>query len=156
MSTRERWIVYPLLFLTLGIALRDKVILPSRLGAMEFEAGQIVTQRIRCNQLQVKEVLCDRLDSNQTECRTFLVKGPASRPVVIAGADAKTGAGAIETLTSNGIPQVRLYSNNIGGQITTFEVKKTPPTPTKKPDPSNPTPDKSSSPKPQEKGASGK
>jgi len=44
MSERERWIVYPLLFLTLGIALRDK------LGGT---AKKIEAQRVVCEQLVV-------------------------------------------------------------------------------------------------------
>ena len=43
MSTRERWIVYPLLFMTLGIALRDKIMPPAHLGnlGMQIEAGTV-------------------------------------------------------------------------------------------------------------------
>jgi hypothetical protein len=40
MSERERWIVYPLLFLTMGIALRDKVIQP-------------ISDEVRCRRLAV-------------------------------------------------------------------------------------------------------
>jgi hypothetical protein len=155
MSTRERWVLYPLLFLTLGIVMRDKVMLPTHLGAMQFEAGEIATQRIRCNQLQVKELLCDRLESNQTECRAFLVRGPNGQPTVLAGTDAKTNAGVVETHSAKGIPQVRLYSNNNGGQIATFEVSKTPPEPTKKLAPGKAS-EASPSPKAQDKGATGK
>ena len=41
MSTRERWIVYPLLFLTLGIALRDK----SAIGETVQDCGQGIDLR---------------------------------------------------------------------------------------------------------------
>ena len=45
MSTRERWIVYPILFMTLGIALRDKIIRPTHLGSgdLQLGAGEITT-----------------------------------------------------------------------------------------------------------------
>lgn len=100
MSTRERWIVYPLLFMTLGIALRDKVLPPNRLA--------------------VGTVVCNRLQSNRAECNTLLVNDPAGRPVVVAGTDANTGAGTIETLTPRGTPQVRLFSTDTGGMLTTI------------------------------------
>ena len=38
MSTRERWIVYPLLFLTLGIALKDKIVRQIRTGQVVCRA----------------------------------------------------------------------------------------------------------------------
>lgn len=47
MSQRERWILYPLLFLALGTSLRDKLI-PSRLRPLSVDA---VT--VRCAQLEV-------------------------------------------------------------------------------------------------------
>jgi hypothetical protein len=100
MSTRERWVVYPLLFLTLGIALRDKV--------------------VPRNTLRVREVVCERLVCNRSECRTLLVNGPKDRPVVIAGTDVNTRAGTIETFTENGVPQVRLLSTDTGGMVTTI------------------------------------
>jgi hypothetical protein len=99
MSMRERWIVYPLLFMTLGIALRDKVVPPSS--------------------LQVGEVVCDRLVSKQSECQALLVNGPDGRPVVIAKADAATNGGLIETIAGNGMPQVQLISTPNGGRVAT-------------------------------------
>jgi hypothetical protein len=173
MSTRERWIVYPLLFMTLGITLRDKVIPPAHLGnlGMQFEAGAITTHRIRCNELQVGEeagaitiprircnelqvgeVVCDRLESKQSVCRTLLVNGPNGRPVVIAGADTKTRAGIVETFTASGIPQVRLLSTDTGGMVVTFEAKRSTPQPPKEPAAPGKTPDKQPPSKTQDSG----
>jgi hypothetical protein len=65
MSTRERWIVYPLIFLTLGIALRDKLL-----------------YRVRTDDLVAERV----------ECRTLIVHGPNGRPAAVVGVDeAKSG-----------------------------------------------------------------
>jgi hypothetical protein len=102
MSTRERWIVYPLLFMTLGIAMRDKVVPPAQLGnfRLQFEAG---------------EISCDRL-----QCHTLLVNGPNGQPVVAAGADATSRAGTVETFAANGMPLVRLFSNAAGGVVATL------------------------------------
>jgi hypothetical protein len=127
MSTRERWIVYPLVFLTLGIALRDKLIPPARFGnlGMRLEAGEIATPRIRCNELHVRQVVCDRLESKQLEsvqsqCQKLIVTAPNGRPVVLAGADASTQAGMIETFTAKGLPQIQLLSSDTGGLVTTI------------------------------------
>jgi len=46
MSQRERWIVYPLLFLALGIALRDKM-------SGTIDTGTIVCERVLCQRLNV-------------------------------------------------------------------------------------------------------
>jgi hypothetical protein len=123
MSSRERWIVYPILFMTLGIAMRDKVIPPTRLGngGLQVQAGEIAaTGRISCKQLQVDTIFCSRLEAGRTECRTLLVNGPNDQPVVIAGADANSHAGVVETFAANGLPQVRLLSTPTGGILSTI------------------------------------
>jgi hypothetical protein len=108
--------------MTLGIALRDKIIPPAHLGGgtVQLQAGEIATAgRISCKQLQVDTIVCNRLESARTECRTFLVNGPNDQPVVIAGADAHSHAGLIETFAANGFPQVRLLSTPTGGIVST-------------------------------------
>jgi hypothetical protein len=95
MSTRERWIVYPLLFLALGAALRDKLI----------------------GRLQVGHVICDRLESGQSDCRALIVRGPNGRPVVEAVMDAKSNSGAIGIFSAEGVPLVQLESPSTGGVI---------------------------------------
>lgn len=47
MSERERWIVYPLLFLALGASLRDKLL------------KQTFTETLRCEQLVCNEIHCE-------------------------------------------------------------------------------------------------
>jgi hypothetical protein len=129
MSTRERWIVYPLVFLTLGIVLRDKFVPQVHSAAIQFEAGEIAAQRIHCAQLQVKELLCDKLDSNQAKSHALFIHGPSDQPVIVAGADVKTGAGVLETYTAKGIPLIRISSSATGGRLITFELEKSPPPP---------------------------
>jgi hypothetical protein len=46
LSSRERWIVFPLLFLSLGISLRDKLVPPSRSQAVEVHAESVVCRRL--------------------------------------------------------------------------------------------------------------
>ena len=112
MTTRERWIVYPLLFLTLGIALRDKIVPPTHLRCSELVCDRVVSQQSECSTL-----VCDRMESKQTECRTLVVRGPNGRPVVVAGADNKTHAGTLETFTAAGVPQINLFSNGGSGMV---------------------------------------
>jgi hypothetical protein len=118
MSLRERWIVYPLLFLTLGIALRDKVIPPAHSGNfnMNLKAGSVVAPRIQCS-----ELVCDQMKATQTQCNTMLVVGPNGQPVVVARADNKGHAGVVETFTAEGLQQVRLMSSNVGGMMSALE-----------------------------------
>jgi len=55
MTRRERWILYPLLFLALGTALRDKVIPTTKLRAVNIVAERnIEAERIRCNRLDIE------------------------------------------------------------------------------------------------------
>ncbi len=121
MSTRERWIVYPILFMTLGITLRDKVTYHVGNLATQVEASAITSPRIRCNELQVGKLVCDRVQANQSECRALVVSGPNNKPVVVAGSDSNTHAGVVETYTATGMRQVRLFSSEVGGMVTTIE-----------------------------------
>lgn len=98
MSPRERWIVYPLLFLTLGIALRDKVIPPKEVSA----------RRIHCGELQSAKVTCGGV----------LIVGQDGRPAVAAGA--KGGHGVIETFSPTGSPLIQLDALGSGGIVTVW------------------------------------
>jgi len=48
MSDRERWTVYPLLFLTLGVALKDKIV-------REVNVKDVICQKVFCNALVVTD-----------------------------------------------------------------------------------------------------
>jgi hypothetical protein len=138
MPTRERWIVYPLLFLTLGIAMRDKIIHPNHLQTENIAAAQI-----RCGQLTADNVLCGRMQAAEAidapllaamgtngkravvivadprtnvgvvktdalQCREVAVVGGNGRPTVVAGTDSKTKAGVIVTFSANGVPESQI------------------------------------------------
>ena len=123
MSTRERWIVYPLLFLTLGIVMRDKlremVIPPGRV-----EANEVVAQQIHCNQLQVDQMAAvARVVVRTIQCSELAVAGPNGRPTVILVTDPKNKGGAIETLSSTGVPLVRLLPTDSGGVVVASDFK---------------------------------
>ncbi len=146
MSDRERWIVYPLLFLTLGIALRNQFLPTRRFGALDLKAGELTAQKIlcndlviyqkgecsqlQCNQFQFDEAFgkhisiaglaeCVGLKAGEAECRRVVVVDAEGRPVVLAGADKNTQAGVIQTMNANGMPLVQIRSTGTGGAVTT-------------------------------------
>jgi hypothetical protein len=164
MSSRERWIIYPLLFLTLGITMRqatyDKWIPSTRIQAEEIVAGQI-----RCNLLQVdqelgaKRIRCDGLQSagvigapgvaaGLVHADAVQILGPNRRPTVIIATDRNTKGGCLTTLSAEGTLGVLLQSTDSGGVVIASDIRKvrsvpaeqpkTPPTPSPENTPKEP------------------
>lgn len=136
MSTRERWIVYPLLFLTLGITLREsyelKHGLPDHLRASEMAAREIHCEKLQvaqllCDQADVvqmaraRQMVCERVESGQSACRSLFVNGSNGRPVVVAIMDPRNHNGLLEILSANRAPLVQLQSNEGGGMVTAID-----------------------------------
>jgi hypothetical protein len=146
MSERERWIVYPLLFLTLGIALRNQFLPTRRFGAVDLRAGEISAQKIICNDLVIQETgkcnqfNCDQFQFNQAlgkhiravglaECallkageiksRASLIVDADDKPAIIAGIDKNTQAGLLQIMSAAGAPIVRIGATNTGGAVST-------------------------------------
>jgi hypothetical protein len=72
MSTRERWIVYPLLFLTLGMVMRDKFV-----PAAHFQAEEVTARQIHCSQLQADQTVhCGQLQADQILWRQLRLDTP--------------------------------------------------------------------------------
>jgi hypothetical protein len=150
MSTRERWIVYPLLFMTLGIVIRDKVLPRGHLQANEVTAGrihcnwlqvdqvattagmsvrslqcgdQVVTGKIRCGELRTDQVIAvNGLVVRGIQCGELVVVGPNGRPTVLAGTDSKTKGGLITTLSPAGTPLVLLQPTDSGGVVRAAQI----------------------------------
>lgn len=81
MSERERWIVYPLLFLTMGIALREKVIQP-------------ISDEVRCRRLAV-------YDDNDRKVAEL-----APLTVTLPGTSDPVQVGTLRLLDAFGLPIV--------------------------------------------------
>ena len=97
MSERERWIVYPLLFLTMGIALRDKMIRP-------------IDDEVRCRRLVV-------YDQNHRRVAEI-----APMEVSVHGSDEVLHAGALRLLDPFGLEFVNVDFEglNVTGSIDVF------------------------------------
>jgi hypothetical protein len=139
MSSRERWIVYPLLFLTLGIAMRDKIIHPNHLQTENIAAAQI-----RCGQLTADSVVCDRAQAlgavatPTVNCRELTVTGTNDRRAVVIAADPRTNVGVVKTdivqcrevgvMGDNSRPTVIAFTDpkTKAGAIVTFSAKGVP------------------------------
>jgi hypothetical protein len=127
MTDRERWIVYPLVFLTLGIALRNQFLPTRQFGAVDLRAGEISAQKIICNDLEVRQTgACNQLQCEQFKfnealgkhIRTLgltesvllkaveanfgemLIVNAQGKPVVLAGINKITQSGVIQTMTN--------------------------------------------------------
>jgi hypothetical protein len=111
MSTRERWIVYPLLFLTLGIAIRDKFLPPRILRVQNLLAYEAIAAPI---------MQSGNIKSNLCECRDFTVFDPSGRPVVKAAAGSNPEGGIFGTFSPDGKALIKLVATEAGGAILTF------------------------------------
>jgi len=146
MSTRERWIVYPLLFLTLGItmrlALHDKISPPTSLQIEEIVAGQIHCNKLLADQgVVAKQVQTDGIIAGGVQCGGLQVVGPNGRPTVLVVTDPKTKGGLITTLSPAGAPLVLLQPTDSGGVVVASECVKGSGVPSGKPKtPSAPSP----------------
>jgi hypothetical protein len=139
MTTRERWIVYPLLFLALGIALRNQFLPTKKFGAMDLKAADLTAQTIHCNNIEImQEGKCQNFEfeaaqgkrlragyaesvqskTGEAEFQKITVNDDKDKPVIIMGTDPTLKAGKIITLTAAGAPQVILGSNAVGGTLT--------------------------------------
>lgn len=145
MSTRHAWIVYPLLFLALGAALRDKFIPPAQLRARTVVAEAVqardlaATGHVRCAHLDAATVQCAlakvqgltvagpdgveraALAAAPGQGAQLVLCGRDGKPVLLAGADEQGQTGLLEIVTADGRPQVRLGSVQGNGTVSTVD-----------------------------------
>ena len=88
MSERERWVVYPLLFLALGVALRDKML--KRVDTDSMIAGRGVASPV--------------LNANRVICRELIVQSRDGQRTMAKIAEHKyTRSGRLETYDRLGL-----------------------------------------------------
>jgi hypothetical protein len=125
MTNRERWIVYPLLFLTLGLSMRDKVAPPSP----RFMRPGINATNVRCVHLQCQDLTVTgpngkkrvRMGVTPSQAGQMEVYGSDHTMVLVAGADNTGRSGRMQTFAANKTRQVLLHSTDRGGQVATFD-----------------------------------
>jgi len=102
MTKHERWVIYPLLFLSIGMWFRDRVLPIHRteVVANEVSALEIKVGRLKCDQLLANSIVA----GNEIE-----IRGADERPIVIIGPG--KGAGLLEMRGRDAQPMVRLSGN---------------------------------------------
>ena len=93
MTERERWIVYPLLFLALGAALRDKLI------------KQTFSERIECEVLVCNDIVCRRAVQAQQVVRTPLLEADNVSAVRVNGGAISQGGQPVLSISPQYLPQ---------------------------------------------------
>ena len=125
MTNRERWVVYPLLFLTLGIAMRDKVAPPSP----RFMRPGVNALNVRCVHLECQDLTVAgpngekliRMGVTPNQAGQMEIYGSDHTMVMVAGADITGRSGRVQTLAADTAPQVSLHSTDRGGQVALFD-----------------------------------
>jgi len=119
MTTRERWIVYPILFMTLGIAMRDKVVPPSHFVAQEIHCGQLDAQMMTVVGPRGKDRL--RMGAVRPGAGRIEVCNRQEDVVAVVGADTLGRSGLVQTLGADGFPQTQLASFQGAGVVSTVD-----------------------------------
>jgi hypothetical protein len=124
MSTRERWIVYPLLFLTLGIALRDKIVPPDlkplSVDADAIRCRDLDVDTVRCRALTVvngKNNRCMELGATTAGSGQLELFGLGGKMIFVAGAEKRGGSGLCQIADAEGRARAQLCSNPAGGML---------------------------------------
>jgi hypothetical protein len=122
MSTRERWIVYPLLFLALGTAIKPKLTSPESRRVMEGPASLSI-DKLWCTQLRIVG------EDDRPRIIAFADEGGGrihvvdnnGQTVVALSADPKTRAGLVETFNEKGNSQASMMSSGSGGGLVVYD-----------------------------------
>ncbi len=121
MSTRERWTIYPLLFLALGAALRSKV-------TATIETGHLDAVNVRSVQMSCEDlVIVDKDGKPRLRMATVQNAGRveiygAGGNIVAVIATEANGA-SVQLQTADGKPQVLLRSGGAGGLVATVDAQ---------------------------------
>jgi hypothetical protein len=113
MSDRERWIVYPLLFLAIGFGLKSQWPRPDDLECRSVRCKNIVVDNL-------DGTPCIRLGSTQVQAGEIRLYGAARQPVMTLGADRGGNQGIVETFDASRNQRVVMGSDATGGFVRLF------------------------------------
>lgn len=139
MTDRERWTVYPLIFLTLGIAVKDKIsraidtdeLHCKRLVCKEVvEGGRAVYGEVNAGAVNAKTVNAGVVQAKgaavgEVDCNVLMVKDAAGQEQVLLTSTPQGGGlihtrGTVLVTDQEGRHQVLISSNENGGQVRTI------------------------------------
>lgn len=118
MSTRERWIVYPLLLMALLLGVKDRI--PPR--------SQIQCRNIECNELIVKSLDGQRRVriGDHAGQSSLIVFAQQQRPALILQTQPDGGSGQVQVIDAEGSPSVVLGSTSDGGRVELYSGRDQP------------------------------
>lgn len=114
MSDYERWTIYPLLLLTLGIVLKDKML-------KSVDVQSVVCRNLAVVDAQGNEMV--RLGATQLHAGGLEVFGANGTPLVTLASDQEGKRGQIITQTDEGHRLVDVFANGNAGQILVHDGK---------------------------------
>lgn len=133
MSDYERWIIYPLLLLSLSFAARDQIgfLKPTKIN---FSRSEVTFDKVVCNELSTlhaKIVSRDekpRVDiaSSVNGAGMIVLYGSEDKPAVVQSFDIQRRVGYVETYDHDGSPLVRLSATDRGGLVLAMTDKGAP------------------------------
>ncbi|MBX9789321.1 MAG: hypothetical protein K2Y37_10430 [Pirellulales bacterium] len=131
MTDRERWTIYPLLALSLGMQVRDKVFPVTTLRAQSIHCRSLVVDaangkpRITASSDGILRVLGDDdkpkilLGSDQNKAGIVQVCGTSGQVRTALGVDEAQSVGTVSTFGSDGHPRVVIAAVDNSGMIST-------------------------------------
>jgi len=111
MTERERWTVYPLLFLALASSLKDRLMEPMELDIPRVRCQELVVETGDRSQVQIVA---------QPTGGRILISSPEGKPLVILGADATGNHGALGIYSAEGYPLVVADGVHQAGRLATL------------------------------------
>jgi hypothetical protein len=126
MTTRERWIVYPLLFMAIGLGLRSGLLLQEMEKHAKPEAAlrKLASESVHANTIQSARGTFDQLS-----CHALTVLGPDNKPVVVIAANSQSHDGMIETIAGDGTQWLLIHPRGTQRGFLPSDRKKTPAAP---------------------------
>jgi len=133
MTTRDRWTVYPLLFLALGAALRNKItstidvesVASRRMEATQLQAAQVTAKSVLCEDLQINDKEGKprvRLGTTRASAAGIEIYGRDGKMVAVLTVDPETDLAKLRFQTPDGARQLVIGSGSEGGTMTPIDA----------------------------------